>query len=249
MTRADTAMLLAAGLGTRMRPLTEHTPKPLLTLGGRALLDHMLDRLGESGVRRVVVNAHWQPDRLRAHLAARTDGPATVLRLEDDLLDTGGAVAAALADGLLTGEAFFVANSDNVLLDGPHPALRRMQAALEPGLDGVILLHRSFQVHSDVGPGDFFLDPWGTPRRRAEREIAPYVFAGITLATPALFGPALSQLKSSRRFSMNDIWDRALALGRLRAVVHDGLWFHLSRPEDLAEAEHALATQLTGLTT
>jgi MurNAc alpha-1-phosphate uridylyltransferase len=191
-------------------------------------------------VRRVVVNAHWQPDRLRAHLAARTDGPATVLRLEDDLLDTGGAVAAALADGLLPGEAFFVANSDNVLLDGPHPALRRMQAALEPGLDGVILLHRSFQV---------FLDPWGTPRRRAEREIAPYVFAGITLATPALFGPALSHLKSSRRFSMNDIWDRALALGRLRAVVHDGLWFHLSRPEDLAEAEHALATQLTGLTT
>ncbi len=244
MVPVRTAMLLAAGLGLRMRPLTEHTPKPLLSLGDRTLLDHMLDRLAESGVTSVVVNAHWQAGQIAAHLAARHGAPDTMLRQEADLLDTGGGVAAALAEGKLGGDAFFVANSDNLLLDGPVPALRRMQTALDSSVDAVILVHRTFQVHSDIGAGDFFLDPWGAPRRRREREIAPYVFAGITLATPALFAALPGE-----KFSMNDVWDRAMAAGRLRAVVHDGLWFHLSRPEDLAEAEHALATQLTGVTT
>jgi MurNAc alpha-1-phosphate uridylyltransferase len=244
MIAVTNAMLLAAGLGQRMRPLTDQAPKPLLTLGGRALLDHMLDRLAEDGVGRVVVNAHWQAAQLATHLTARSGAPATILRNEPDLLDTGGAVAAALAEGLLHGDAFFVANSDSLLLDGPRPALRRMQAALDHTVDAVILVYRTFQVHSDIGLGDFFLDAWGTPRRRREREIAPYVFAGVTLATPALFTPHLPG-----RFSMNTVWDRAMAAGRLRAVVHDGLWFHLSRPDDLAEAEHALAAQLTGPTT
>jgi MurNAc alpha-1-phosphate uridylyltransferase len=237
-------MLLAAGLGQRMRPLTDHTPKPLLKLGGRALLDHMLDRFGESGVERAVVNAHWQAPQLAAHLAGRETLPRTILRHEDDLLDTGGAVASALAGMLLDPTGFFIANGDTVLLDGPRPALRRMQAALDASVDAVILVHRTFQVHGDIGPGDFFLDPWAVPRRRREREIAPYVYAGITLATAALFDQ-----HRHGRFSMNHVWDSAMAAHRLRAVVHDGLWFHLSRPEDLAEAEYALAAQLTGQTT
>jgi MurNAc alpha-1-phosphate uridylyltransferase len=239
------AILLAAGLGRRMRPLTETTPKPLLRLGGRALLDHALDRLQAEGVSRVVVNVHWHADQLRAHLAARAL-PPTVLRQETRLLDTGGAVVAALADGLLGGphEPFFVVNSDSVWLDGPVPALARVRAALRPGLDAVMLVHRTFQIQAEVGLGDFFLDSFGTPRRRREREVAPYLYAGITLARPTLFAgwPAAEM-------SMNAVWDRAMTAGRVAAVVHDGLWFHLTRPEDLAEAEAALAAQLTGPTT
>ena len=246
MTIIRHAALLAAGLGQRMRPLTESVPKPLLTLGGRALLDHALDRLAEAGVTQVVVNAHWHADQIATHLARRRGPPETVLRREPDLLDTGGGVAASLREGRFGDGPFFIANSDSVWLDGPLPTLRRMQTLLDAGADvqGVILLHRTFQVHADIGDGDFFLDRLGVPRRRLEREIAPYIYAGITLATPALFTGM-----TDMAFSMNAVWDRAIAAGTLRALVHDGLWFHLSRPDDLAEAEHALAAQLTGATT
>ena len=158
-------MLLAAGLGTRMRPLTERTAKPLLPLGGRALIDHALDRLAEAGVETVVVNAHWHADRVAAHLAARTR-PRTILRREAALLETGGGVKAAL--DLLGPEPFFVVNGDAFWVDGPRPALARLAAAFDPArVDGVLLVHRTFQVRADVGLGDFALDPWGVPRRRA----------------------------------------------------------------------------------
>jgi len=237
------AILLAAGLGSRMRPLTETTPKPLLTLGGRALLDRALDRLADAGVSRVVVNAHWHAEQLRAHLAARDMSPVTLLRPEVGLLDTGGAVLAALGDRLL-GSLFLIVNSDTVWLDGPVPAIARLAAALGPELDAVILVHRTFQIQAEVGFGDFFLDSLGTPRRRREREVAPYLYAGLTLARAALFDGW-----PEGGISMNAIWDRAIAAGRLRAVVHDGLWFHMTLPADLAEAEYALAAQLTGPTT
>jgi MurNAc alpha-1-phosphate uridylyltransferase len=244
MLTVENAVLLAAGLGLRMRPLTENTPKPLLTLGGRTLLDHALDRLAEAGVTQVVVNAHWHADHIESHLAARPPPPVTIVRPETDLLDTGGAVAAALQDGLLGGGPFFVANGDSLWLDGPRPTLRRMTGALADDALAVILLHRTFQVRAEVGPGDFFLDRYGVPRRRREQEIAPYVYAGITLARPDLFAGL-----PEAPFSMNAVWDRALRAERLRAVVHDGLWFHLSRPDDLSEAEYALLAQLTGATT
>lgn len=237
-------MLLAAGLGTRMRPLTEATAKPLLPLGGRTLLDHALDRLRDAGVRRAVVNAHWHADRLAAHLAAREGGPDTVLRREGALLDTGGAVRAALDEGLLGDEPFWVVNGDSLWLDGPSPSLGRVAAAFDPAeADAVLLVHRTFQVHAEVGFGDFMLDPWGRVRRRRPHEIAPYVYAGVQLASPALFAQA-----PAGAFSANAVWDRAIDAGRLRAVVHDGLWFHLSRPDDLAEAESALHARLTGET-
>jgi MurNAc alpha-1-phosphate uridylyltransferase len=194
----------------------------------------------------VVVNAHWHADLLAAHLARRESPPATILRHEDALLDTGGAVVAALAEGLLgqDGAAFFVVNSDSVWLDGPVATLERMHVALRADVDAVILVHRTFQVHADIGYGDFFLDSWGAPRRRREREIAPYIYAGITLARPVLFdGFAAASV------SMNQVWDKAIAARKIVAVVHDGLWFHLTRPDDLEEAEHALAAQLTGPTT
>jgi MurNAc alpha-1-phosphate uridylyltransferase len=233
------AMVLAAGLGTRMRPLTLATAKPLLPIGGRPLLDHALDRLASAGVSLAVVNTHWQAERIAAHVAARAAPPRIVIRHEETLLDTGGAVRAAR--DLLGTDPFYVVNGDSLWLDGPGQALLRLAATFAPAeVDGVLLLHRTFQVHADVGFGDFALDPLGTLRRRGEQEIVPYVYAGVQLIKPSLLdgmpeGP----------FSMNLAWDRALDAGRLRGVVHDGLWFHLSAPSDLADAEHDLHMRAT----
>jgi MurNAc alpha-1-phosphate uridylyltransferase len=233
-------MLLAAGLGTRMRPLTDATAKPLLTLGGRTLLDHALDRLAAAGVAKVVVNAYWQADAVAAHLAARTGGPRTVLRREKSLLDTGGGVRAAL--GLLGPDPFFVVNGDTFWFDGPVPALGRLADAWhQANVDALLLVHRTFQTRGETGPGDFFLDGLGAVRRRREGEVAPYLYSGIQLIAPALLAGA-----PRGSFSMTLAWDRAIAAGRLRAIVHDGLWFHLSTPTDLAEAEATLAAQRTG---
>jgi MurNAc alpha-1-phosphate uridylyltransferase len=240
--RPRTAMLLAAGLGQRMRPLTSNTAKSLLTLGGRALLDHALDRLVEAGVETVVVNAFWQADRLEARLAARAAAgrpPRTILRREAALLDTGGGTCAAL--DLLGSDPFYVVNGDAFWLNGTIPALRRLAEAFDATVDGVLLVHRTFQVHADVGFGDFAVDPWGGLRRRREREVAPYIYAGVQLIAPALL-----DAMPEGAFSMNLAWDRAMAAGRLRAVVHDGLWFHLSTPSDLADAESVLHARLTG---
>ncbi len=193
---------------------------------------------------RVVVNTHWQAALVERHLARRGGAPAVVLRREETLLDTGGAVAAALAAGALDDAPFLVVNGDSFWLDGPSPMLGRLQAGFDPAaLDGVLLLHRTFQVHGEAGRGDFTLDPWGTPRRRREREVAPYLYAGVQLATPALFADP-----PAAPFSSNPLWDRAIAAGRLRALVHDGLWFHLSRPQDLSDAEMALHANETGET-
>jgi MurNAc alpha-1-phosphate uridylyltransferase len=242
--RPRTAMLLAAGIGHRMRPLTDHTAKPLLTLGGRALLDHALDRLVEAEVETVVVNAFWHADRIAARLAARAAAgqpPHTILRRETALLDTGGGTRAAL--DLLGRDPFYVVNGDAIWLNGTRPALRRLADAFDPALDGALLVHRTFQVHADVGFGAFAVDTWGGLRRRGEREVVPYVYAGVQLIAPDL----LRDMPEGA-FSMNRAWDRAMAVGRLRAVVHDGLWFHLSTPSDLADAETMLHARLTGET-
>jgi MurNAc alpha-1-phosphate uridylyltransferase len=227
--RPRTAMVLAAGLATRMRPLTDGTAKPLLTLNGRTLLDRALDRLHEVGVETVAVNAFWQADKVAAHLAGRMEPPRTVLKRENTLLDTGGGVRNAL--DVLGPDAFYVINGDALWLDGPTPALTRLARVWTDDLDAVLLLHRTFQIRGDVGLGDFMLDSWGVPRRRKEREIAPYLFAGVQLMHPRLLDGM-----PDGAFSTNLAWNRALETGRLRAVVHDGHWFHLSTPLDLTEA-------------
>jgi MurNAc alpha-1-phosphate uridylyltransferase len=233
------AMLLAAGLGTRMRPLTNETAKPLLPLGGRALIDHALDRLAAAGVAKVVVNVHWQSRRMIDHLAHRQAPPEIVVRAEEMLLETGGGVRAALDD--LGPGPFFVVNGDTVWLDGPTPALDRLAAAWSDDVDAVLLVARTFQVQAEVGRGDFALDPMGVVRRPGENEVVPYVFAGIQILRPALLADA-----PEGAFSLNVVWDRAIEAGRLRAVVHDGLWFHLSTPADLTEAEFSLHARALG---
>ena len=234
-----TAMILAAGLATRMRPLTDTTAKPLLLLGGRTLLDHALDHLVAEGVETVVVNAVWRAGRVEAHLASRSPPPRTVFVRETDLLDTGGGVRNALPD--LGPDPFFVINGDAFWLNGPTAALGRLTEALKDDVDVVLLVHRTFQVHAETGLGDFALNQLGVPRRRKEREIAPYVFAGASLMRPGLL-----EGMPDGAFSLNRVWDRAIESGRVRAVVHDGIWFHLSTPPDLAEAEQVLEARITG---
>ncbi len=238
-TSPRSAMVLAAGLGTRMRPLTDTTAKPLLRLGGRTLLDHALNHLSEAGVETVAVNAHWQADAVADHLARRGGKPRTVLLHEAALLDTGGSVRAALP--VLGPDPFFVVNGDAFWLNGPISALSRLTGAFSGDIDGVLLVHRTSHVHAEVGFGDFALDKWGTPRRRGQREVVPYIYAGVQLIHPRLLDGA-----PDGAFSMNRIWDRALAVSRLRAVVHDGIWFHLSTPPDLREAEQILEARVTG---
>jgi N-acetyl-alpha-D-muramate 1-phosphate uridylyltransferase len=232
-------MVLAAGLGLRMRPLTEDTAKPLLPLGGRSLLDHALDRLEAASVRDAVVNAHWHAEKVAAAVAARS-APRVHLQREEALLDTGGGVLRALP-GLGTGP-FAVVNGDSLWLDGPTPALHRLAAAFRPAfMDGLLLLVRSAQVEGEVGSGDFLLDPLGRLRRPKEREVAPYIFAGVQVLSPALFAAAPA---SGGAFSLNRLYDRAIGAGRLYALVHDGVWFHLSTPPDLERAEAAMQAGL-----
>jgi MurNAc alpha-1-phosphate uridylyltransferase len=232
------AMVLAAGFGTRMRPLTERTPKPLLTLHGRSLLDRALDALAVVGVGQAVVNAHWLGEQVAAAIDRRT-APRCLLQAEERLLETGGGVRLALPQ--LGPGPFAVVNGDSVWLDGPTPALARLAAAFDPDrMDGLLLLVRSAQVTAEVGRGDFLLDPLGAVRRPKERELAPYVFAGVQILTPAMF----DDTPEDTPFSLNRIYDRAIARGRLYALVHDGVWFHLSTPADLAQAEAAMQAGL-----
>jgi N-acetyl-alpha-D-muramate 1-phosphate uridylyltransferase len=238
VTALSHAMVLAAGLGLRMRPLTENTAKPLLPLDGRSLLDHALDRLQAAGVREAVVNAHWHVDKVAAAVSGRL-APRVHLQREDELLETGGGVARALPR--LGTDPFAVVNGDSMWLDGPVPALARLAAALDPAtMDGVLLLVRSAQVEGEVGSGDFLLDPLGRLRRPKEREVAPYIFAGVQVLSHALFADA----PRSGAFSLNRLYDRAIAAGRLHALVHDGVWFHLSTPPDLERAEAAMQAGL-----
>ena len=226
-------MVLAAGLATRMRPLTDTIAKPLLHVAGRSLLDRALDHLANAGVERVVVNTHWHADAVRDALATR-DRPEVIESHEEALLETGGGVVRALPH---LGEApFYIVNGDAFWLDGARPALARLADAFDPDTtDAVLLVHRAAQLPYYTGRGDFAVDPWGCVRRPKEKEIVPYLYAGVQLVAPALFADA-----PEGRFSTNVLWNRAIAADRLRAVVHDGIWLHLSTPEDLTEAEEML---------
>lgn len=231
----ETAMVLAAGLGTRMRPITDIVPKPLVEVGGRALLDHAIDRLALVGVARIVVNVHYKADLLTAHLARRQQ-PRVEISREEALLETGGGVRRALP---LLGERFFVVNSDVVWLDSRDYALARLAAAFDPvQLDAVLLLQRTVGAIGYDGSGDYFLSSLGIPRRRGEREVAPYLFTGIQLLHRRAFDGIADD-----KFSLNRVYDRAERAGRLAAIVHDGEWYHVGTPEGLAATRARFASQ------
>jgi N-acetyl-alpha-D-muramate 1-phosphate uridylyltransferase len=233
----ETGMVLAAGLGLRMRPITDRLPKPLVPLAGRTLLDHAIDRLEAAGVARIVVNAHYKAELVAAHVAARRS-PSIALLREETLLDTGGAVLNALPQ---LGEVFYVVNSDSFWLDGTQSALRRLARAFDPERhDAVLLMQRTATALGYDGFGDFIVDPVGRVRRRREREVAPHLFAGVQLLSKRLFAGA-----APGAFSLNPLYDRAIAAGRLAALVHDGEWYHIGTPLGLALAEARLAVHRT----
>ncbi len=230
-----TAMVLAAGLGLRMRPLTLDRPKPLIPILGKPMLDHALDRLAAVGVERAVVNNHHLGSMIEAHLAGRT-APAIVASREATLLETGGGVKHALP--LLGTAPIYTVNADILWLDGPVPALRRLAQHWDPdSMDALLLLMASTRAVGYEGRGDYHMDPLGRLTRRTELELAPFVFAGVQIVKPALFG----QDTPEGTFSTNLIWDRAQAAGRLFGLAHDGLWFHAGTPEGLKECEDLLA--------
>lgn len=238
----DTAVILSAGLGTRMLPLTLTAPKPLLLLEGRPILAHTLDRLHKAGVKNIVVNAHHLAGQIAEFLEAY---PGVTLSQEEELLDTGGAIIAMQSKGLLPDMPFYVVNGDAFWIDGPRDTLGRLASAFGPEkMDAMLLLARAAGAVAETGRGDFLWPRDGSLKRREERDVAPYLYAGVQIVTPALFADA-----PPPPFSMNVLWDRAIAAGRLGAIVHDGLWFHLSTPDDLARADAVLDAREVGNTT
>lgn len=226
-----TAMVLAAGYGKRMRPLTETAPKPLLTLLRRPLIDRLLDRLREAGVAQAVVNTHYLADQLEEHLAQRSEPSVRTLREPEVPLDTGGGVANALP--VLGERPFFTLNGDVFWLDSYTPALDRLAAAWDPArMDALLLVTKTAEAIGYAGRGDFMVDIDGQARRRQELEVAPFAFTGIQLLHPRLFRYA-----PDGPFSLNQLYDQAEASRRLFALPHDGLWFHLSTPDDMELAE------------
>jgi N-acetyl-alpha-D-muramate 1-phosphate uridylyltransferase len=235
MTEAKTAMVLAAGFGERMRPLTLRVPKPLVPLAGRALIDHVLDRLAASGVKTAVVNVHYLPDQLEAHLAERRGRPPETIVSDERglLLDTGGGVKKALPK--LGPGPFFVHNADSVWSEGATPALSRMLRKWNPDtMDCLLLLAPVTTSIGYAARGDFNMDQDGRLVRRGASEVVPFAFAGVSLCDERLFEGA-----PAGQFSLNLLWDRALAKGRLYGMRLDGNWMHVGTPEALKEAEAA----------
>jgi MurNAc alpha-1-phosphate uridylyltransferase len=227
-------MVLAAGLGTRLRPVTETIPKALVEINGRTLLDHAIDHLALAGVERVVVNVHYKAAMVAAQLARR-DHPRIEISDEAELLDTGGGVQRALP---LLDDAFFVVNGDVFWLDSEDHALLRLAGAFDPDhMDAMLLLQRTVTAVGYEGSGDYFLDASGRPRHRGERAVAPYLFAGIQLLHRRLFDGM-----PDRIFSLVRLFHRAEKAGRLHAIVHDGEWYHIGTPEGLAATRQGLSS-------
>jgi N-acetyl-alpha-D-muramate 1-phosphate uridylyltransferase len=233
MIRARTAMVLSAGYGERMRPLTLHMPKPLVSLAGKTLIDHVLDRLAAAGVETAVVNVHYLPDQLEVHMRGRAGRPPEIVISDerDCLLDTGGGTKKALP--LLGPGPFFIHNSDSVWSEGPRPALPNMLRLWDPSRMDCLLLLAPLSTSIGYGArGDFDMAPDGRLTRRGERQIVPFAFAGVSLCEASLFDDT-----PEGPFSLNLLWDRALAKDRLYGVRLDGRWMHVGTPEALAEAE------------
>ena len=232
--RIDTAMVLAAGLGTRMRPLTDDRSKALVEVAGRALIDHVLDRLAESGIGRAVVNVHYFADRLEDHLAARTRPAITISDERGELLETGGGLKKARP--LLGDAPVLVANIDSVWTEPGVPAVERLLRAWDPArMDALLLVVPLDHASGFDGPGDFFLDA-GRLAFRGDAPSAPYAFMGVHLTKPQLVDD-----QPDGPFSLTRIWRRLAAEGRLHGVVFDGFWMHVGDPAARDAAEARLA--------
>jgi MurNAc alpha-1-phosphate uridylyltransferase len=230
-----TAMIMAAGLGKRMRPLTATRPKPLIEVGGKALLDHVLEKLKAAGVRKIVVNVHYLASALEAHLTSRAHGLEVAISDERDLLmETGGGLVKALP--LIDCDPFLALNSDNLWIDGPADTLKLLASQWDDSrMDALLLLVPLARALNHKGMGDFHMDRGGRLRRRERSHVAPFVFTGIQMVSKRLLreppdGP----------FSTNILWDRAMEEGRCFGAVHQGLWFDVGTPQSIQLTETAL---------
>jgi MurNAc alpha-1-phosphate uridylyltransferase len=235
MSRPTRAMVMAAGLGTRMRPLTDDKPKPLVTIGGKTLIDHALDKLVQAGVTMAVVNVHYKAEMLKAHLAKRRDLEIRFSEENDALLGTGGGVVKALPH--FEGQPFFITNSDTVWVEGVGRALDRMVARWdEDEMDALLLLASMVTSLGFEGAGDFNMDTLGHISRNEERRLSPFAYPGVQIVHPRLFDSA-----PAGGFSTNRVWDVAIEKGRLYGVRLDGVWIHVGTPEAVKEAEAFLS--------
>jgi N-acetyl-alpha-D-muramate 1-phosphate uridylyltransferase len=239
--KLTTAMVLSAGLGKRMAPAANGLPKPLVRLGGKALIDHALDRLAEAGVARAVVNVHHQADLIEKHLQGRRQPAIEISDERAALLDTGGGVKKALP--LLEPGSFLIHNADSVWIEGVGSNLARLAGAWdEARMDCLMLLAPASASHGYQGRGDFALESGGRiRRRRVEQELVPFAFTGVSMAHPRLFDAS-----PDGAFSLNLVWSRAIAAGRAYGVRMDGVWMHVGSPDALAEAERCLSGVLRG---
>lgn len=234
------AMVLAAGRGERMQPLTARMPKPMVPVAGQPLIDHVLDRLARAGVERAVVNVHYMADMLEGHLKGRSGGPPQVIISDEraELLDTAGGIAKALDQ--FGDEPFYLVNSDTIWIDGVMPNLERLARTFDPAaMDALLLLAPSATSIGYWGRGDFLMGPDGRLERRGERQVVPFVYAGAAIVTRALFagvapGPS----------SLNPLFDRAIEAGRLYGVRLEGVWMHVGTPDAIPEAEAAIAASI-----
>ena len=227
-----TAMVLAAGLGKRMRPLTASRPKPLIEVAGQALLDHVLDKLCAAGVERVVVNVHYLADAVEAHLAKNPDGLDIAISDERGLLlETGGGMVKAAP--LIDVDPFLVVNSDNLWVDGPADTLKLLASHWDGSrMDALLLLVPHARAQNHGGRGDFHMDRHGRLRRRNPSHVAPFVYTGIQMVSKRLLDGA-----PEGPFSTNVLWDKAIEEGRCFGAVHQGLWFDVGTPQSIKATE------------
>jgi MurNAc alpha-1-phosphate uridylyltransferase len=231
-----TAMVMGAGLGKRMRPLTATRPKPLIEVAGRALIDHALARLHAAGVEKAVVNVHYLAGSLEAHL--KNHGQGIEVAISDErkrLLETGGGLVKALP--MIDADPFLVVNSDNLWVDGPVDTFRLLASNWDDArMDALLLLVPLARAHCHNGHGDFHMRADGTLKRRKPNGVAPFVYTGIQMISKRLLEGELPE----GPFSTNILWDRAIEAGRCFGMVHQGLWFDIGRPENIAKAEALL---------
>jgi len=230
---SDTAMILAAGMGKRMRPLTASQPKPLVRVAGKPLIDHALDRLEDAGVAKAVVNVHYLADALEAHIVGRVAPAVTISDEREELLETGGGMLKALPR---LPDPFFSLNSDNIWLDGPSSAFHDLSNRWNPDeMDALLLVVPHARAVNFNGAGDFQMDPLGCLRRRISGRIAPFIYTGIQLVSHRLMREA-----PEGAFSTNLLWNRAIEEGRLFGASFTGQWFEVGTPEAIAPTEAAL---------
>lgn len=230
---SDTAMVMAAGMGKRMRPLTATMPKPMVRVAGKPLIDHALDRLVEAGVARAVVNVHYLADALEAHVTERNAPKIIISDEREELLETGGGMVKAQA---YLPDPFFCLNADNIWLDGPRDAFHDLSQRWNPEeMDALLLLVPHIRASNFNGTGDFYMDGKGLLSRRKPGLIAPFIYTGIQLVSHRLLRDA-----PEGKFSTNIVWNRAIEEGRLFGVSFTGQWFEVGTPDAIAPTEDAL---------